>query len=155
MSLGERRRALMAGSVDEPNGLVPSASAGKGNSIASISSDGLLYIDYFSSGWENGIKAVFKRPINFKSGDTIAVKLVRKSGSLSPRYSYVDLILNDTLIISNKIFDGASGTAFNQSQMISADINANYLLFANRTHKPTGTNYSVEIQISINGERVI
>ena len=155
MRLTDRRRALMAASTDELNGLKPSTSVGLGRSIASVTPEGLLYISSWMAGPTNVIAPSFKRPIMIASGDAVTVKIVRISGTLSPQYSFADISLEDVPVISNASYNGTSNTALKQTATVTQNITASVIKINNRTQNPAGTDYKAEIQISINGTRVI
>lgn len=152
-----RRRAMMQiDKVEEPNGLAPASSVClNGTSTAYVSSDGMLHIDTWNGGSTNRLDCYFKRPFEVAENDNITIKIVRKSGSMSTG-TFVDVRLNwqSQYGFTNKYW-GAGATPFNQSFTMSSAATISYIGLSNRSGSATFSNYSVEIQITVNGTRVI
>lgn len=152
--LMQRRRAMMARKTDGPNGLVPAAAVGRGTCVGSVTNDGFLEISVWNSG--GGLRPYFKRPITIHNGDTVNIKIVRQTtASLSNRYSYCNIDIGQVRVVDNKLYTGNTNIAINQTVTVTQDITADYLSLVQRTANITATNYIVEIQISVNGNRVI
>lgn len=143
-----RRRALM-GQADEQNGLVPGTGYGTGTSVAYVSTDGLLHIDAWGSGTANLIKVPLKKPLTLQVGDVAVFLAVTQTGSLSASFfSYVFSQGRTITIVSNTRWGMQS------TYTIATAGTVNELWFQS-AQPVTGSNYSCEIRLSINGERVI
>ena len=149
-----RRRMMMTAiKNEEPNGLKPSASVGTGSSVAYVSDDGLLHISKWSGGPRNRIDCEFKRPFELNAGDTFNIKIVKKSGSISAA-QFADVLLDYSIGAVNKLW-AKTATPWDQTTTASAARTVTFIGINNRTGSGTFTDYSVEIQITVNGERII
>lgn len=149
-----RRSAIMAKKTEGPNGLKPDDAVGHGSTcVASVSNDGLLHIEQLQGNLNsNYVKAFFNRPITIKAGDEVNIKIVRKSGKSGVFYSNIQI---GALRYVNNVLWANAATPLNQSYTANVDNTGDYILIQNRGQQPTFTNYFVDVQISINGERVI
>ena len=148
-----RRRAMMGmQKAEEPNGLQPSASVGLGATVASVSDDGFLHIDFLKTGWANRIICYFKRPFSVVAGDSVNIKIVRKSGSGAGFYSNV--YLNGDEGLTNAIWANKE-VPLNKTITMSASRTVTFIAISDRNVDQTPTNYSVEVQITVNGTRIL
>lgn len=145
-----RRRVLMTRKEEGTNGLLPTSACGVPNTVAYVDDGGLLYVTYLQA--YKYVKPLFKRPISLRSGDMVTVQL-RNTGTTSTQY-FVDMLLGDVKIGNNILLDLRNGRTYTKTAMIAENTVANSFGWCVRTGN-SNCNFIIEIQIYINGERVI
>lgn len=138
----------------EPNYIVPSDSAGLGESVATFTEGNLLHITKLAKGAGNDIRGYFKRTISIKAGDAVRLKVTRKSGSfnsgISVKFYIGSLVMNNDTAIA-----WTTSTNVDMTSTATTNISATYFRVYNISNARTGSNDSHLVEIFINGEQVI
>ena len=151
MTIADRRRALIgAAKKEEPNGLLPGTGYGNGSSDISVNDNGDLVLTSLGGGAVNKMMLPFIRPIPVHNGDSIRLKISKKSGSANQVYG--DALLNDSLeLADNKVFYWSKENVADITITSTNDLNASYIAIIARTNVVTGPG-TYALQLYINGE---
>lgn len=151
MTITDRRRALMgAAKKEEPNGLLPGTGYGQGSSDVSVNGNGNLVLTTLKSGWANRMSLPFIRPIPVHNGDSIRLKITKKSGSANDGYG--DIFLNDSLQLTiNTAISWSKETVADLTITSTKDLSASYITISRRNSTVTGPG-TYALQLYINGE---
>ncbi len=151
MTITDRRRALMgAAKKEEPNGLLPGTGYGQGSSDVSVNGNGNLVLTILKNGWANRMSLPFIRPIPVHNGDSIRLKISKKSGSANAGYG--DIFLNNGFqLLINGVINWSKENVADLTITSTNDLSASYITINGRNSTVTGTG-TYALQLYINGE---
>lgn len=141
------------GAKVELNYIIPSDSAGRGESVATFTEGNLLHLSRLAKGGDNDIRGYFLRTISIKAGDTVQLKITRKSGTFSS--GIVVKFYIGSLVMNSDTITWTTSTNVDMTKTASTAINATYFRIVNSSNARTGNNDSHLVEIIINGEQVI